>query len=117
MKTLFALVLLVFGCMSASQAAAPDHFEIEVGIVVGTNEVEKFRGDTLTVSDLLKRSKKYGRSTAGMSCFPDGNDNKFTAFDVVSDGKITQTTKGYGGKESSTLQKMCLTHHIKYHGQ
>ena len=100
------------------EAATPAHFEIEVSVIAGVNEVEKYRADGMTVADLRSRTRKLGSdSVVGLVCFPDGSEKNFTMFDVVSRGKLTSTAKSYGGTEKSSLQSLCLAHHVKYHGR
>ena len=116
--TVWLVAMSLFGIISTLEAATPRRFEIEVGVVIGVNEVDRYRADTLTVADLRLRSHKLGSdSVVGLSCFPDGNDKNFTMFDVMLQGKLTAATKSYGGTEKSPLQSLCLAHHIKYHGR
>lgn len=113
---LAVIVLVGFG--SFAESAIPAHFEIEAGIVVGTNEIDRFRGDGMTVAGLRSRAgKSASNSIIGLTCFPDGSDKKFTMFDVLAGGKLTTTAKSYGGRENSSLQELCLAHHVKYLGR
>ena len=116
--TVCLVAIFLFGIISTLEAATPSRFEIEVGVVIGVNEVDRYRADTLKVADLRLRNRKLGSdSVVGLSCFPDGTDKNFTMFDVMSQGKLTAATKSYGGTEKSSLQSLCLAHHVKYHGR
>lgn len=111
-------LLVLAGTSSKSDSAVPTSFEVEVGIIAGATEIQRFRGDTMTITGLRARAGTLpNNSIVGLTYYPDGADKNFTMFDVLTNGKLTIAAKGYGATENSSLQTLCMAHHAKYHGR
>ena len=104
--TIMAVVAIAsFGSIAQSM---PQSFEIEATVIVGTAAEKPFRVDNMSLGQILSHAHKSSSlATVGIWCYPGGSYIGATAFDVVSNGTISQRAKTYGGTAQTPLQALC----------